>query len=90
MVSTGQAGGQEAIPAWELRFLYEWVLGPRVLRLVPFSLGTGPVAHGGQLRDRAQFKMRLFSSRPLGHGLMFEAISGDFMRSTCSGDGTAS
>ncbi|CAK9025513.1 unnamed protein product [Durusdinium trenchii] len=34
--------------------------------LVAFSLGAGPVAHGGEVRGSAPFKMRLFSSQPLG------------------------
>ncbi|CAE7760645.1 Capn15 [Symbiodinium pilosum] len=39
--------------------------GQRYL-LVAFSFGAGPVAHGGEARTSAPFKMRLFSSQPLG------------------------
>mgnify|MGYP002803532134 FL=1 len=34
--------------------------------LVAFSFGSGPVAHGGEVRGSAPFKLRLFASQPLG------------------------
>merc|ERR1719282_37572 len=33
--------------------------------LVAFSFGAGPVAHGGETRGQAPFKIRVFSSQPL-------------------------
>jgi len=34
--------------------------------LAAFCFGAGPVAHGGEVRNSAPFKMRLFASEPLG------------------------